>query len=514
MVKRHDTLMNPNTHPLSTALTSVGFVFFLGISPAAAAVNLSQTALVGYPLMAAKWGFGKAAAALTVASKETALAGTDISKVLKADELAAYKQAVADGTIDVTMAHDLAGIAQGEDERVTWAMRPVMRWASFLFHHAERFNRQATFVAGFRLAKEAGADNRAAFEQARDMTYKAHFDYGAANRPRIMQGNVAKVVLLFKQFGQNMVYTMMRESHKALKGLTPVERAEARKAISGILVSHALAAGVLGLPVVGMLLEAASFMGSDDDEPWDAETALRNALADLFGQKGGEVIAKGLSRLTPWDISNRVALNRLLLPDVREGLEGQDWAEAMAAAALGPVGGIGIGVARGLQLISEGKYGRGLEAMLPVALRNLVKSYRFQAEGNIDRTGIVVNDEVSAAGKVGQAIGFAPSEVSLAQEARSAIFQADRALAQRRSRLMEQFAMAQLQGDEAGATDARQAIIAWNQRNPMRRITPAQMMQSVRARRKRIQEAERGVYLPQNRREAVDAGRFAVAEPA
>src|SRR5690606_532282 len=51
LVKRHEVLMNPKTNPLSTALTSFGFVYYLGLSPAAALVNLTQTALVAFPIM-------------------------------------------------------------------------------------------------------------------------------------------------------------------------------------------------------------------------------------------------------------------------------------------------------------------------------------------------------------------------------------------------------------------------------------------------------------------------------
>ena len=39
-------------------------------------------------------------------------------------------------------------------------MRPVMRWASFLFHHAEKFNRQVTFVAACRLARARPAPHK------------------------------------------------------------------------------------------------------------------------------------------------------------------------------------------------------------------------------------------------------------------------------------------------------------------------------------------------------------------
>lgn len=509
MVKRHENLMNPKTNPLSTALTSIGFVFYLGISPAAAMVNLSQTALVAFPIMGAKWGFGKASAALLRASKETVAAKNDISKVLQGDELAAYEKAVKDGTIDVTMAHDLAGISQGEDAKVTRAMRPVMRAASFLFHHAERFNRQATFIASFRLAKEAGADNARAFEEAKKATYDGHFDYGAANRPRVMQGNVAKVVLLFKQYGQNMVYTLSRQAYLSMKGLTPADRAEARKQLSGILALHAAAAGALGLPLVGALLGAASFIGGDDDEPWDAEVALKNAMTDAMGPKAAEVMAHGLSRLTPWDLSGRVALDRLILPDVREGLEGQDYAEAMMIAAIGPVGGIFTGMAKGLQSMSDGKYGRGLEEMLPVALRNPIKAIRYAEEGAVDKSGVVIKDEVSLSGVLGQASGFAPSEVRLATEGKSAIYQHDKARMDRRKTLVAQFAQAQMAGDTEGMAEVRQDIERFNSKNPTRRITPLNLMQSVRARQRRIDGAEQGVYLPKNRRDAMEAGRFA-----
>lgn len=512
MNKRHESLMNPKSSALSTALTSFGFVFHLGLSPASALVNLSQTALVAYPIMGAKWGFGKASAALLKASAEATKGKNDITGALNADERAAYDEAVRAGTIDVTMAHDLAGIAQGEDAGVMWKIRPVMRWASFLFHHAERFNRQVTFVAAYRLAREAGADSKVAFEQATKATYDGHFDYGAANRPRLMQGNVAKVVLLFKQYGQNMVYTLARNAQQAIKAETPEARAQARKALAGLLVTHASAAGVLGLPMVTTLLAAASMIGGDDDEPWDAQVALQNMLADTFGQKTAEVMSRGLSRLTPWDISGRVGLDKLIFPDIQEGLEGQRLGESAMAAALGPVAGIGINVLKGLQDISRGQYERGLESMMPAALRGPIKSMRYQTEGVQDKTGIVIKDEVSAAGVAGQFLGFSPSEVRQATEGKSAVYQQDRALGDRRQELMNKAARATMDKDAGARTEVMQEIAQFNQKHPARRITPLNVLQSVRNRQKRIDQADGGVYLPKNRRDAMEAGRFAAAE--
>lgn len=509
MVKRHDAAMNPKSNAISTALTSVGFMFHLGLSPASAMVNLTQTALVAYPIMGARWGFKKASAALLKASGEAARGKNDIRGTLNDDEKAAFDEAVRSGTIDVTMAHDLAGIAQGEDRNVSHKLRPVMRWASFMFHHAEKFNRQVTFVAAYRLAREAGAGNLQAYEQAVQATYDGHFDYSANNRARVMQGNVARVVLLFKQYGQNMVYTFARNAQQAIKAADPKDRVEARKALGGLLASHAMAAGVLGLPMVTTLLAAASMLGSDDDEPWDAEVALRNLMADAFGQKAGEVLAHGVSRLTPWDISGRVGLDKLILPDVQEGLEGQRLGESAMTAALGPVAAIGVNALKGLQLMSEGRYQMGLEAMAPSVLRGPLKAWRYEKEGVRDKSGIVVQDQVDAAAIAGQALGLSPSSVRNSYEGKSAIVGHDRALQARRSALVEQFAMAAMAKDEEGKAEAREAIAGFNEKNPNRRILPMQLAQSVRMREKRIREAEEGVYLPSKRRTAIEVGRFA-----
>lgn len=511
MNKRHESLMNPKSSPLSTALTSFGFIFHLGLSPASALVNLSQTALVAYPIMGAKWGFNKASAALLKASADAAKGKNDITGSLNADERAAYDEAVRAGTIDVTMAHDLAGIAQGEDAGVMWKMRPVMRWASFLFHHAERFNRQVTFVASYRLARDTGISHKAAFEQATKATYDGHFDYGAANRPRVMQGNAAKVLLLFKQYGQNMVYTLSRNAYQSIKG-TAAEKAEARKALAGLLTSHAMAAGVLGLPMVSTLLAAASMIGGDDDEPWDAKVALQNMLADTFGQKPAEVLAHGLSRLTPWDISGRVGLDRLIFPDVQEGLEGQRLAESAMVAALGPVAGIGVNVLKGAQHMSEGRYAMGLEAMLPSALRGPVKALRYAEEGVQDKSGISILDEVSPAAVAGQALGFSPSAARNAQEGKSAVMAHDRALGERRQELLTKAARAAMAKDAEALAEARKEIAGFNEKNPGRRITPLNITQSVRNRQKRIDQSQDGVYLPKNRRDAMEAGRFALGD--
>ena len=523
MNKRHKNMMEANSHPLSTALTSLGFLYYLGLSPASAAVNTLQTVLVAYPQMGAKWGYDKAGAALAQASndfrKGVSIKGinpknweNDIAKILKGDELKAYEEAVRRGVIDVTMAHDLAGIAQGEDSGVMWKLRPIMRVASTLFHNAERFNREVTFIAAYRLARDSGSMHEQAFEQAMESTYKGHFDYSSGNRPRIMQGNIAKVILLFKQFGQNMIYTLARTAHQSLKGETPEARREAQRALAGIIGMHTVFAGVMGLPLVGPILAMASMLGSDDDEPWDAEAALRNALADALGTKTSEVLMKGASRFGPADLSGRVGINNLLLPDVQDGLEGKDFSDAMVMSALGPVVGILTNTFKGLAEIGQGHGMRGVETMSPVFLRSPLRSIRYATEGAQDKTGVMIKDDVGMFSLAAQAVGFSPSEVRLATEGRSAIYSHTKRLDKRRTELMNDYVRAVQRDDMDGQQEIWAEIQTFNQKNPSRRISRVQAMQSLRQREKRVKQAEHGIYLPNKKREDADIGRFAFDE--
>lgn len=560
MEKRHELLMNPKGHPLSSFLTSAGFMYYLGLSPAAAIVNLSQTALIAYPLMGAKWNYDKAGKELLKASSDFAkgvefkvpdfsslesfknsigdVYSPNIDKVIKGLELDAYNKAVKRGVIDVTQAHDLAGIAQGEDSKVMWYFRPAMRLASGMFHHAERFNREVTFIAAYRLASQAGASHTEAFDQAMDMVYKGHFDYSSGNRARFMQGNIAKVVLLFKQYAQNMLYTLLRNAHQSIYALDPKDQKEARRALAGILGMHALAAGAIGLPITGMLataslliakkskLGAAAFgvaalaalaSGGDDDDPYELENVIRNWLADIH-PTFADLVFGGVPRaFSPVDLSGRVGLNNLIIPDVQDGIEGADWANAYASALLGPVAGIGTNIAKGMQLMGEGHYRRGLESMLPVVIRNPIKAWRYADEGVLAKDGKVIQEDVGGVGLFSQAIGFSPSDVRTSMEGRSAIFAYRNKLSNGRKDLMDVWVNARQEDNSQGMEEAWTEILTYNQKvgqkNPSMRISRIQLMQRYKERERKNRDAGAGgVYLTKRERGAEEQGRFAFDE--
>ena len=99
--------------------------------------------------------------------------------------------------------------------------------------------------------------------------------------------------------------------------------------------------------------------------------------------------------------------------------------------------------------------------------------------------------------------------LSLGRTGKAAITKQDRALNARRATLVEQYALASMVGDEEGRVEAREAIDRFNDKNPSRVIKSMNLAQSVRMRRRRIEQAQDGVYLPRNRRDALEEGRFA-----
>lgn len=537
--QRHEFAMNPPNVPLANKLTSFGFVWYLGLSPASAIVNALQTPLVAGPVLGSKFGLLKSTGALVKASGEVMKAlrfegGRGIKGVspseqaivsrlkaaLSEDEFKAIEKAMVDGHATVTLAHDLAGVAQGKEHGET--MEAVLRAASFMFHQTELFNRLTTILAAYRLGRAKGLSHGGAYSQAIDLNYMSHFDYAANNRAPVIAGPVARVVTQFKQYQLNSITLWAHNGVQALlampnflrgKGMDERQK-EAVRLFRGLLVTHALAAGVLGLPMVGTFLAVASALGGDDDEPWDAEAALRNSLADWTSPAFAEAVAHGVPRLgrhvlpnalAP-DIAERVGMDRLLFPDLQEGLEPVQWYKEFAVSMLGPVVGAGLNAAKGMQTWGDGDWARGLEEMSPKVVKDALKSIRYAREGVKDKTGVEILDETSWGEIASQLTGFTPARVSEAMESRGAVYNLDRRLTKRRSELMDEYADAVMHQEPIKGILAE--IREFNASNPQMKITPQGMRQSMKNRRKRINEAEGGVYLPPKRKREREVGRF------
>lgn len=518
MSKRHDWVMNPQDSQLVNQISSLGFAWYLGVTPGAALVNMTQTAIVAGPVLAARFGAGKATRALMDGMHESVRTGGNIERRLSGEELAAYQAMRASGAIDKTQAHNLAGIAEIDTAQYNDTWHRVMKGVSYLFHKAEVVNREATGMAAFRLARAGGMTFDQAVQYAEDVIWEAHFDYSNANRARFMQSGTAKVLLMFRQYSLSMTYFLWRNFYQSFKGASQRIKKEARTKLMGVLGMTGVFAGVLGMPLMSVMFgvanAAAAAFGDDDDEPFDAETAFRNFLADMLGADAANAIARGpVNALTGADIASRVSLDNLWLREPERELEGKALADYWLEQAAGPIfGGLFVNSMRGLQMIQEGNIERGVEAMTPKAIRDFMRTARYTAEGVQSQRGDVLIEDLSPMQLIMQAAGLSPADVNERYDANNAIKRYEDAVLDRRAALLDGLAMAIRYEDALGRDRIMQQIRAFNRGTPELAIDMATIRRSLQARARYTGRASDGIIVnPRIEQKARAQGRFAEA---
>ena len=522
--KRHEWMMNPKGGWLANVATSIGFVFYLGLTPAAALVNTLQTPMVALPVIGAKFGYAKTAVALARAGRDYFAGGFDIENSLSGEELQAYHELVDMGVIEKTLAHDLAGLSETPSAIYSSGSAKAMEIVSFLFHQAEVFNRQVTAMATYRLARAKGMGMAEAIDMARELTLESHFDYSNANRAPFMQGDVPKMLFLFKQYSLNMTWLLARNLQlatdrpraalrngaagvagiKALRKEITVNAETARLArrkLAGILGMTALFAGVNGMPLLWLVKMVLEALFDDEDDPWEFETEFRNFLVDHLGRTGANMVYNGpVEGLTGVGISNRVSLNELWFRSPDRDLEGKAWAGYWLEQTAGPLAAMFINTARGYDLIREGHTYRGIEAMMPKVVKDNMKAFRYAGEGVQNLRGDEIVAELTGLEVGMQAMGFTPSRVTRRYDANSALYKYKDRIERRRQLLINRWALAKRVGDRDAVREALAEIRRFNRRNRRYLIDVDTLIRSMRNRRRRSFESRNGVYLsPRNR---------------
>lgn len=526
LAKRHDAAMNPNTHPIASMLNQVGFVMYLGLSPAAGLVNMLQTVMVTMPHLGARYGFGKANGSLATAYADILAAPMNAkngwnaaqSNKLSTAERRVMSELQDEGVIDLTQAHDLASATSLDTGNVArsktaFAMSKAMKIVGWTFHIPEVMNRQVTALSAYRLEMEKSGDQDAAKEAAREAIKRTQFDYSSSNRARFMQGNVARVVMQFKQYSQNMTYLLGRAAHQALKGESPEVRSIARRQLVATLGVTFGMAGALGLPGLGGVMGLIGLMVGamdDDDKPWDWKVEFRNLAADTFGKEAGEVLAHGIPRaLMPWDISNRVGMGDLWWRS--NSREGQNPREAFASDMqniLGPTAGTVLGMYTAADHMARGNWSKAVESVVPKFLRDPLKGIREGADGVTSYNGEPLLD-VTGAEVAGRLLGFAPARASEMYEAKGAVKNAETAINEKRQRLLSQMVKARLDLDSEKIQELQTEISEFNRRNRAFQITMDSILKSTQAKRRNMLETQDGIRLPKGKDDLREIGRFA-----
>ncbi|OFI96070.1 helicase [Vibrio cholerae] len=504
--KRHEWVRNPSRAGWAQKLTSLGFVWMLGLTPAAALVNLTQNLQVALPILGSRYGMAESSKMMSQATAQYLKAAFTrnrpkgqgiLGSVLTGGEKEAMRRAVAQGVIDVTQAADLAGLAENPNAKYSGTWNKAMNIIGWAFHHAEVFNREVTYIAAYRLAMKKHGDHEKAIADAIKDTWDSHFDYSSINRARFMQSDMAAVALQFKQYSQNMTYYLWANLAKALKGETPEVKAMARKQLLGTLASTFFIGGAGALPLwaITTAIEAAQEIVGDDDEPFDAETELKRMLAEAFGKENAALIWHGALP----SISGRISLNDLWVRSINRDVDASTAYVEYMKQALGPViGGIGVSWAQGLADISNDQFARGIERIPPKAIKDVLKTARYINEGGVTtKNGDEIVSDLTAFELLGQASGFAIGRANLQYDENNAIKNYETFIVKRRQSLMNAYYTAYRLKDGEAMKAMMVKIRKFNQsqygkRNP---ITSEILRQSLKVRARKRSITQNGVQV-------------------
>ncbi|HGS5378953.1 TPA: PLxRFG domain-containing protein [Vibrio cholerae] len=504
--KRHEWVRNPSRAGWAQKLTSLGFVWMLGLTPAAALVNFTQNLQVALPILGSRYGMAESSKMMSQATAQYLKAAFTrnrpkgqgiLGSVLTGGEKEAMRRAVAQGVIDVTQAADLAGLAENPNAKYSGTWNKAMNIIGWAFHHAEVFNREVTYIAAYRLAMKKHGDHEKAIADAIKDTWDSHFDYSSINRARFMQSDMAAVALQFKQYSQNMTYYLWANLAKALKGETPEVKSMARKQLLGTLASTFFIGGAGALPLwaITTAIEAAQEIAGDDDEPFDTETELKRMLAEAFGKENAALIWHGALP----SISGRISLNDLWVRSINRDVDASTAYVEYMKQALGPViGGIGVSWAQGLADISNDQFARGIERIPPKAIKDVLKTARYINEGGVNtKNGDEIVSDLTAFELLGQASGFAIGRANLQYDENNAIKNYETFIVKRRQSLMNAYYTAYRLKDGEAMKSVMVKIRKFNQsqygkRNP---ITTESLRQSLKVRARKRSITQNGVQV-------------------
>ncbi len=504
--KRHEWVRNPSRAGWAQKLTSLGFVWMLGLTPAAALVNLTQNLQVALPILGSRYGMAESSKMMSQATAQYLKAALTrnrpkgqgvLGSVLTGGEKEAMRRAVAQGVIDVTQAADLAGLAENPNAKYSGTWNKAMNIIGWAFHHAEVFNREVTYIAAYRLAMKKHGDHEKAIADAIKDTWDSHFDYSSINRARFMQSDMAAVAFQFKQYSQNMTYYLWANLAKALKGETPEVKSMARKQLLGTLASTFFIGGAGALPLwaITTAIDAAQEIVGDDDEPFDAETELKRMLAEAFGKENAALIWHGALP----SISGRISLNDLWVRSINRDVDASTAYVEYMKQALGPVlGGIGVSWAQGLSDISNDQFARGIERIPPKAIKDVLKTARYINEGGVTtKNGDEVVSDLTAFELLGQASGFAIGRANLQYDENNAIKNYETFIVKRRQSLMNAYYTAYRLKDGEAMKSVMVKIRKFNQsqygkHNP---ITTEGLQQSIKARQRNLSKMQNGIQV-------------------
>ena len=506
MNKRHQFVMNPTGGQLATWASSFAFVWYLAGSPKAALMNLFQTPIMGIPILAAY--DGQKVNSIVRAGNQLSRALVDFtqgkgyamrSTRLTAEELDAMEKGYETGIIEKTQGHELAGVAENGVEYNAMRER-VMKVISWGFHHTERLNREVTFLAAYRIARNKGVPHEQAISDAGDLTWKTHFDYSNTSRPRLMHSDTMKILLVFRNFQLNMLFRLFRDIHQTMHGDSKEARREALTQLAGITGMMMLNAGITGTWLFGIAMLMAGLFLGDDEDP---EEELKKGMVNILGPNLAGLALYGVpGHVTGTALSESIGMPDLWFRSPDSEKEGEEAMNFWVSQLLGAVPAIATQMFRGVSYIKKGEEYRGIETMLPKMLKDPMKSYRYATEGAKNMKGDIVA-EVRWPDVVKQATGFTPARISEQYKINNLNYNKQQLILKSRKQLMDDYYKATQADDEKAVDEVISKIEKHNEKNPDQPITAKGLIQSAKTRQKGSETAVGGMRYNNKLRERI-----------
>lgn len=535
---RQEYAMNPKVSDWARYASTGAFYFNLAGNASSAVVNTLQTPMIVYPLLSGKYGWANSGRALLAALQlyrtsgakrevidingnksmqdswlEVGLSIDNAVSMGKSPQYAALMQRLKDlGFLQTSTAYDALDVNDRPGKELDKTGNLAHKTAvisTYMFHHAERMNREITAVAAYELEmgrlknnkKLSDAEKQAqAIEEAIKMVTFAHGAGHTESGPSIGHSDIGKVLTVFKRFGFTMYYMLFNTMNRALpvKGATGQQLEEiqaARRQLLGVYGTAALFAGVKGLPMY-WIMEAAYNALNDDDED-DFDTVMRKYL--------GEFAFKGpINYITNLGIADRVGWTDLIYRENKGGKADASALSQITEAIFGAPYAIVNNMFRAAELANDGHMERAIETALPIALRNVLKGVRYATEGVNTLRGDPVMGDVNGYNAAMQVLGFAPADLLAQYEINAIAKKQGDVITKEEQSLLKKYYVAQREGDFERADKLEEKLFELGDKYPELKITGNTLNKSVKARDKISEDMYHGVQLNKKLRPLIE----------
>ena len=479
---------------LVAQLKSVAFLYTLGGNISSALVNLTQPMHTSLPFLGGVGGAGNAARQLARAYREVGLTVQtkfNPDEILRPEKLPPDVRPVIEemfrrGVAEALLTRDQAPAAlTATQSKAMYALGrgtgKVLEAASYAFSTVEQMNRVAVAIAAYRMAQDPkilktfqdlgqklGRDVRDATDAAEFAIRETQFVTSKPYRGRYMHGMIGGVGLQFMSFPIQMLGFINRAA-RYYGGEGIFKSPEGRRVLGLMALGIFATAGLWGMPFAGPAGDSLDWLSrqlgpSLGLSPIQTRVFLRDTLKEVFkdvpslgfmGTPGelADMVMYGPARATGIDISKRTALDIIQFNPFQFDIYD-----------FGPLGGaVAGGIRDALNYKSKGEDMMAVASLFPLAVRNIARAVTMRESGYITPGKF---EPVLPASKVSDpetfvkvAMGFRPTKVSEAAEARRDTEEKATALDSVRTGYSDKIATAMVKSMQAGSPEERQSYL-------------------------------------------------------